>query len=194
VTLQHEDGMTDTRGMPRHWKGMAVLALVGLAGGAVLVTWPWSGNAVPVASEYSSPSDLVRDLNDHGLGCSDPTWPRLYRAFEHYMAIFIDRGLIPDSLVCSVDGRPVILTVYPPASLKVWFDSDRYMNFQDAAAHGDDSLIDDLGLPAMLFGPNWLVTPRQERDSTAALSAIRGEIGGTLLVAASSTGTPSPSK
>jgi hypothetical protein len=86
------------------------------------------------------------------------------------------------------------LSVYPPASLKVWFGSEptpRYTNFQDAAAHGDDSLIEGLGIDGMLVGPNWMVMGRQERDSIPALSAIRGEIGGTLVVATSPTTTAS---
>jgi hypothetical protein len=183
--------------MRRRWRGLVTLALMALVVGTILVARPWSWNEIPAASEYSSPSDLARDLNEHGLGCNDTTQPRLYKAFERYLAIFMDRRLIPDTLVCPVDGRPVVLTVYPPASLKVWFGSEPtptppYTNFQDAFAHGDDSLIEDLGISAMLVGPNWMVVPREGHNSIPALSAIRGEIGGTLVVA-SPTPTPSPS-
>ena len=167
----------------KRWAGWIVIGVLALTLGA-LVIHPWSGNEIPVASEYSSPSDLARELNDHGLGCEDPNQPRVFKALEW---IFIDRRLLfPETLVCSVEGRPVVLTVYPPASLTV--DT----NLQDAAAHGDRSRFEVLGIDAMLFGPNWMVMARQEHDSIPALSAIRDEIGGTLVVATSPT-TPASS-
>jgi hypothetical protein len=46
----------------------------------------------------------------------------------------------------------------------------------------------------MLVGPNWLEIAGQERDAIPVLSAIRDEIGGTLVEAASPTPSPtSPS-
>src|ERR671910_160454 len=96
----------------------------------------------------------------------------------------MERRLIPDILVCSVNGRAVVLVVYRPASLKALFGS---ANLEDAVADGDDSVIQDLGIDAMTFGTNWWVMARRERDSIPALSAIRDEIGGTLLFATSPT-------
>jgi hypothetical protein len=52
--------------------------------------------------------------------------------------------------------------------------------------------LESLEIDAMLVGPNWMVITREGHDSIPALSAIRGEIGGTLVVA-SPTPTPSPS-
>jgi hypothetical protein len=179
----------------KRWRGGIAVGVLTLAVGAVLVFHPWTEPDRPTASKYSSASELARDLNEHGLGCAHPTQPRRMEVFYRYLAIFIDRRLLPKTLVCSVDGRPVVLSVFPPASLKVWFGSEptpRYTNFQDAAAHGDDSLIEDLGVDAVLVGPNWMVMGGQERDSIPALSAIGGEIGGTLVVATSPT-TPASS-
>lgn len=182
-------------GEMRRWTSWIVVGVLALAVGAALVTRPWSQPGIPTASEYSSASDLARDLNEQGLGCDDPTQTRLFKAAEGYLAIFMDRRLIPDILVCSVDGRPVVVTVYRPASLKALFGSEppRYTNFQDAAAHGDNSWIEAFDVDALLVGPNWVVMARQERDSIPALSAIRGEIGGTLVVAASPTSVASSS-
>jgi hypothetical protein len=112
------------------------------------------------------------------------------KLFNRYITIWVDRRFLPETRVCSVGGRPVVLSVLSPAAVKFWFGSEptpRYTNLQDAVAHGDDSVIDALGIDAMLVGPNWMVMPRQERDSIPALSAIRGEIGGTLVEAASPT-------
>ncbi len=175
--------------MPRRWRSLVSLALVGLVVGAVVVARPWSGNEIPAASEYSSASDLARDLNEHGLGCAHPIRTRLLKLGYRYFAIWIDRRLLAKSLVCSVGGRPVVVSVLPPASVKVWFGSP---NLQDAFAHGDDSLAEGPEVDAVLVGLNWMVMTRQGHDSIPALSAIRGEIGGRLVVA-SPTPTPSPS-
>jgi hypothetical protein len=48
-----------------------------------------------------------------------------------------------------------------------------------------------LGIDAILVGPNWVVEPRAKLDSLSVLSAIQGEIGGTLVVAACPTVSPS---
>ena len=178
--------------MPRRWKALVVLALIALALGAVLVTRPWSVTEIPPAAEYSTSWDLARDLNEHGLGCAHPTRTRLLKLGYRYLAIWVPRRLLPDSLACSVGARPVLLSVFSPASVKVLIgDSQptpRYTNLQDAADHWDD-VIETLGFDAILVGPNWTVMARQERDSIPALSAIRAEIGGTLVVATSSTRT-----
>jgi hypothetical protein len=159
--------------------------LIPLVVGTILIIRPWSGNEVPAASEYSSAADLARDLNEHGLGCDNPTRPPALKAFYGYLAIFIDRRLLPETLACSVDGQPVILGIIPQA----WFSAaptPRYTNFEDAASAAND------GLETMLVGPNWMVMPRQRYGSIPALSAIREELGGTLVVA-SPTPTSSPS-
>lgn len=174
----------------KRWTGWIVAGVLALVAGAALVTHPWSESEIPTASEYSAASDLARDLNEQGLGCDDPTQTRLYKAAEDYFAIFMERRFIPDILVCSVDGRPVVLIVYGPASLKDLFGA---ATLEDAVDHVDDSVIEDLGIDAMLFGPNWWVMARRERDSIPALSAIRDEVGGTLLVAASPTPAASSS-
>ncbi len=172
------------------------LSVLTLAVGAVLVFHPWSEPEIPTASKYSSASDLARDLNEHGLGCAHPIRPRLFKLFYRYMAIWVDpRWSFPETLVCSVDGRPVVLSVLRPLAFKAWIRSQstpRYTDLQDEAAHEADSLIEALRRDAVLVGPNWMVMGRQERDSIPALSAIRGEIGGTLVVATSPT-TPASS-
>ena len=46
------------------------------------------------------------------VGCAHPTRPRLFKLFYRYMAIWVDpRRFLPETLVCSVDGRPVVLSV-----------------------------------------------------------------------------------
>ena len=118
------------------------------------------------------------------------------KLFSRYLAIWVPGRLLPDTLVCSVGGRPVFLSVLHPASVKVLIDSQptpRYRNLQDAVAHWDNSVMEDLGIDAMLVGPNWMVMARQERNSIPTLSAIYAEIGGTPVVSASSTPTASPS-
>lgn len=87
------------------------------------------------------------------------------------------------------------MSVYSPASLEAWFGSEPtpgYSNLQDAVAQRDSrAIVEDLEFDAMLFGPNWFVVARDERDSIPALSSIRDEIGGLLVVAASPTASPS---
>jgi hypothetical protein len=151
---------------------------------------------IPPAAEYATSWDLARDLNEHGLGCTYPTRTRLMTLGYRYLAIWVPRRLLPDTLVCSVGGRPVFLHVLHPVSVKVLIDpqpTPRYTNLQDAVAHWVDSVMEDLGVDAMLVGPNWMVMARQEGDSIPTLFAIRPEIGGALVVAASSTPTASPS-
>jgi hypothetical protein len=109
----------------KRWRGGIAVGVLTLAVGAVLVFHPWTEPDRPTASKYSSASELARDLNEHGLGCAHPTQPRRMEVFYRYLAIFIDRRLLPKTLVCSVDGRPVVLSVFPPASLKVWFCRSR---------------------------------------------------------------------
>jgi hypothetical protein len=96
---------------------------------------PWSEPEVPTATKYPSAPTLARDLNEHGLGCDDATQSRVFRAFEE---ILTDRGLLsPDIGACSVDGRPVLFSVYPPGSLEGWLGSEptpRSTNLQDAVA------------------------------------------------------------
>jgi len=180
----------------KRWRGGIAAGVLTLAVGAVLVFHPWSEPEIPTASKYSSASDLARDLNEHGLGCAHPIRPRLFKLFYRYMAIWVDpRWSFPETLVCSVDGRPVVLSVLRPLAFKAWIRSQstpRYTDLQDEAAHEADSLIEALRRDAVLVGPNWMVMGRQERDSIPALSAIRGEIGGTLVVATSPT-TPASS-
>jgi hypothetical protein len=121
----------------------------------------------------------------HGLGCSHPTQTRLLRLMERYLAIFIDREILPETLACSVDGLPVVLSVLPPAAFKYWFSPEptpRSVNFQDGVAQW---WADSLGTG--LIGPNWLVMGRHEQGSIPVLSSIRSEIGGTLVTAASPT-------
>jgi hypothetical protein len=171
----------------KRWTGWIVVGVLALAVGAALVTHPWSEPRIPTASEYSSASDLARDLNEHGLGCAQPTQTRLLKLLDRYLAIFIDRRFVPETLACSVDGRPVAISVLPPAAFKYWFSPEPTprWDFQDAVAQAND------GLETMLVGPNWMVMARQERDAIPVLSSIRDEIGGTLTVAASPTTSPS---
>ncbi len=195
LSLTSEPSVPDVGDMKR-WRGGIAAGVLTLAVGAVLVFHPWSEPEIPTASKYSSASDLARDLNEHGLGCAHPTRPRLFKLFYRYMAIWVDpRLFLPETLVCSVDGRPVVLSVLRPLAFKAWIRSQstpRYRDLQDEAAHEGDSLIEALRRDAVLVGPNWMVMGRQERDSIPALSAIRGEIGGTLVVATSPT-TPASS-
>ncbi len=171
----------------KRWAGWIAIGVLALAIGAVLVAHPWSEPEIPTASTYSSASDLARDLNEHGLGCAHPTRTRRFRLFERYLAIFIDRQLLPETLVCSIDGRPVVLSVIPPTALKVWLSPEPTAGFQEAVADANE------GLETMLVGPNWMVMARSERDRIPGLSAIRIEIGGTLVVDASPTAPGSAS-
>jgi hypothetical protein len=178
----------------RRWKGWIALGVLALLVGAILIAHPWREPAIPAASKYSSASDLARDLTEHGMGCADPTTTRLMKSLYRYMAIWVDPRFLPDTLLCSVGGRPVYLSVFPPPSLKFFISSQttpRYSNLEDAMAHGGDAM-ESLGMDPMLVGPNWMVTARHERDSIPALSAIRVEIGGTLVVAASPSTQESP--
>jgi hypothetical protein len=164
----------------------------------------WSGPSVPYLVR-------ARDTDRVEVFVSARPWPRSERAwarvrppdparlftlFYRYMAIWVDpRRFLPETLVCSVDGRPVVLSVLRPLAFKAWIKSQstpRYTDLQDEAAHEGDSVIEALRRDAVLIGPNWMVMGRQGRDSIPALSAIRGEIGGTLVVATSPT-TPASS-
>jgi hypothetical protein len=102
-----------------------VLALVV---GAVLVARSWYVTEMPTASEYSSPWDLARDLNDHGLGCSDPT--RRPSAVSRLTGV-------PEPVLCSIDGRRVVLDVIPQEFLRVWvryvYPGVHYTDVQDLA-------------------------------------------------------------
>jgi hypothetical protein len=171
----------------KRWTSWIAVGVVALALGAALVIRSWSGTGIPTASKYSSASELARDLNEHGLGCAPATQTRQLKLFERYLAIFIDREILPETLACSADDRPVVLSVLPPAALKAWFSPEPTPDFQDAVAQANE------GRETMLVGPNWMVMARQERDAIPLLSSIRGEIGGTLVTAASPTSDASAS-
>jgi hypothetical protein len=177
----------------KRWTGWIVVGVLALTLGAVLFTHPWSEPEIPAASEYSSPWNLAHDLNDHGLGCSNPTLRPSARNI-----------VLPEPVVCSVDGEPVVLDVIPPRLLKGLINAikpkSRYTNLQDLvddviAKAGTSRLREllDVGVDAILVGPNWTVSARENGDSIAALSAIRDEIGGTLVVAPSPATPASPS-
>lgn len=176
-------------GEMKRWAAWIVVGVLALTLGAVLVIQPWSEPEIPRAPTYSSVSDLAHDLNGHGVGCAQPSRPRRFKLIDRYLAIFIDRQLLPQMLVCSVDGQPVVLGVIPPTALKVWLSPEPTTGFQNALPDAN------AGLENMLVGPNWMVIARSERDPIPALSAIRAEIGGTLVMDASPTApasAPSP--
>jgi hypothetical protein len=173
----------------KRWTGWIVVGVVALTFGAVLVIRSWSETEIPTASEYSSPWDLAHDLNDHGLGCPNPT--RRPSALSRSIGV-------PAPVVCSVDGRPVVLDVLPPEFLKLWvrymYPGVHYTNLQDLADVYADMRTEELrqfGIDAVLVGPNWVVEPRDKLDPLSVLSAIRAEVGGTLVVAACPTVSPS---
>jgi hypothetical protein len=174
----------------KRWAGWIVIGVLALTLGALLLIDPWSAG-IPPASAYSSPWDLARDLNDHGLGCSNPT--------RRPSSLFSRRIGLPEPLVCSVGGRPVVLDVIPSEFLAAWVRAFspgiHYTNLQDLAdafgGRGAEGLRRS-GIDATLVGPNWVVETRSGRDSLSVLSAIRTEIGGTLLVASSTTPSSSP--
>jgi hypothetical protein len=156
LSLSSKPSVPDVGEMKR-WAGWVVVGVLALTLGALLVIHPWSAE-IPPASEYWSPWDLARDLNDHGLGCSNPT--RRPSAASRRIGL-------PEPLVCSVAGRPVVLDVIPPDFLAAWIRAFspriHYTNLQDLADAFADRGSEGLrrfDIDAILAGPNWAVEAR----------------------------------
>jgi hypothetical protein len=180
--------------------GWVVVGVLALASAAALVSHPWSGPGIPTASEYSSTSDLARDLQEHGLGCTNPSRPfkgvdgrALGRALGYRGIGFLT--LSGNIFTCSINGRPVSFVVIPMALVKRLIDTQpkpRYTDLQDFAPDQNDGATGVLRDGAVLVGRNWTIAVLDERDPLPVLSAIRVEIGGTLVATSSTTRTSSP--
>ena len=181
-------------------RGWVVVGIVALASAAALVSHPWSSPGILTTSEYSSTSDLARDLQEHGLGCTNPSRPfkgvdgrALGRALGYQGIGFLT--LSGNIFTCSINGRPVSFVVLPMAVVKRLIDTQpkaRYTDLQDFATDQNDGATGVPGDDAVLVGPNWTIAVLDERDPLPVLLSIRVEIGGTLVATSSTTRTSSP--